>query len=168
MQAPRDTSKVLFLCTGNYYRSRYAEAFFNHWAGERQLAWRAESRGFLLVPENVGFLSSHALARLQKQGIVHESYQRLPRLVTRDDLNAAAHVVAVKETEHRPMVAERFPDWLARIEFWEVHDLDAATPDETLAHLEREVTRLLDRLVRAGSAKQQEGRSGAGQGQRDC
>jgi hypothetical protein len=36
---------VLFLCTGNYYRSRFAEALFNSVAGKMGLPWRASSRG---------------------------------------------------------------------------------------------------------------------------
>jgi len=36
---------VLFLCTGNYYRSRHAEAVFNHHAERLGLGWRAVSRG---------------------------------------------------------------------------------------------------------------------------
>ena len=35
---------ILFLCTGNYYRSRYAEEIFNHQAGRDGLAWHAFSR----------------------------------------------------------------------------------------------------------------------------
>jgi len=37
--------KILFLCTGNYYRSRYAEEIFNHLAKREDLPWRAFSRG---------------------------------------------------------------------------------------------------------------------------
>ena len=36
---------LLFLCTGNYYRSRYAEELFNHRAAPAGLNWRAQSRG---------------------------------------------------------------------------------------------------------------------------
>jgi protein-tyrosine phosphatase len=39
---------VLFLCTGNYYRSRYAEVLFNSVAGKMSLAWKASSRGLAL------------------------------------------------------------------------------------------------------------------------
>ena len=44
----RHEKTVLFLCTGNYYRSRYAEALFNSVAGKMSLPWRASSRGLAL------------------------------------------------------------------------------------------------------------------------
>ncbi len=43
--AKRSTRTVLFLCTGNYYGSRFAEVLFNSVAGKMGLAWRASSRG---------------------------------------------------------------------------------------------------------------------------
>jgi protein-tyrosine-phosphatase len=48
--------RVLFLCTGNYYRSRYAEELFNHIARAEGLGWRAFSCGAAeqAFPENVG------------------------------------------------------------------------------------------------------------------
>src|SRR5947199_205561 len=42
---PRHGKTVLFLCTGNYYRSRFAEVLFNSVAGKMGLTWRASSRG---------------------------------------------------------------------------------------------------------------------------
>ncbi len=44
----RSEKTVLFLCTGNYYRSRFAEALFNSVAGKMGLPWRASSRGLAL------------------------------------------------------------------------------------------------------------------------
>ncbi|MDZ7693782.1 MAG: hypothetical protein U5K69_22130 [Balneolaceae bacterium] len=38
-------NNVLFICTGNYYRSRMAEELFLFWADETDLDWRAESAG---------------------------------------------------------------------------------------------------------------------------
>ena len=37
--------RLLFLCTGNYYRSRFAELLFNALAREAGLSWIASSRG---------------------------------------------------------------------------------------------------------------------------
>ena len=46
--AKRNEKTVLFLCTGNYYRSRFAEVLFNSVAGKMGLPWRASSRGLAL------------------------------------------------------------------------------------------------------------------------
>ena len=39
--------RVLFVCSGNYYRSRLAEILFNHEAAAAGLAWESGSRGLL-------------------------------------------------------------------------------------------------------------------------
>ena len=64
---------VLFLCTGNYYRSRYAEHYFNaHAAGT---GWRADSRGFEPSPLNPGPINSQAAARLASGGLAIETHR---------------------------------------------------------------------------------------------
>jgi protein-tyrosine phosphatase len=138
--------RLLFLCTGNYYRSRFAEIFFNWQAEQRNLPWRAESRGLRLENYNPGAMSHHTRMRLNRLGVPLEHYERLPIAVAPADFMAADHIVAVKETEHRPMIAARFANWLDRVEFWEVHDLDCAGPEEAISLLEREVDELMDRL----------------------
>jgi protein-tyrosine phosphatase len=143
--------RILFLCTGNYYRSRFAEIFFN-WLAERDsLPWRAESRGLALHDCNVGPISRHASDRLRQLGIEDESVRRFPESLTADDLAAANLIVAVKDAEHRPMLATAHPKWLERVEFWEVHDLDCAPPEAALPVLEAEIRRLLARLSRAAA-----------------
>ena len=57
--------RILFLCNGNYYRSRFAEIFFNWHAEQRKLRWRAESRGLALVMANPGPMSRFTVARLE-------------------------------------------------------------------------------------------------------
>ena len=41
-------STVLFLCSANYYRSRFAEHFFNWLAEINGMPWRADSRGLMV------------------------------------------------------------------------------------------------------------------------
>ena len=137
---------VLFLCTGNYNRSRYAEAFFNCHAEKRGVHWRSVSRGLALSANNPGAMSSHTRARLAEQCIDCQPYDRFPMDVSHEDFATAEHVVAVKRSEHRPLMQRRFPEWLQKVEFWEVHDLDCATPLEAMPHLEAEVLALLQRL----------------------
>jgi len=144
----RRPKTVLFLCTGNYYRSRFAEVLFNHHAERLNLDWRADSRGLALEFGiwNIGPMSEYVVARLAEQGIGCHGYLRMPLRVSEADLSRADLIVAVKEAEHRPLLRQRFPDWADRVEYWHVHDLDGATPQEALAGLEREVLALAGRL----------------------
>jgi protein-tyrosine phosphatase len=142
------TRTVLFLCTGNYYRSRFAEILFNALAGPAGLRWRAESRGLALERgvSNVGPISADVLHRLAAGGICAKDYLRMPRQLGEEDLRRASLVIALKEAEHRPLLQSRHPGWAQRVEYWHVHDLDFAPATEALAQIERLVLGLVDRL----------------------
>lgn len=140
--------RVLFLCSGNYYRSRFAEHFFNHLAETENLAHRADSAG--LWPEchthNPGPMSPHTLAALAARGVCLPPTLRLPRDVQASDIESSALTIALKELEHRPIVAQRFPALLERVEFWHVHDVGDAPPSVALPMIDRLVRELVQRL----------------------
>jgi protein-tyrosine phosphatase len=139
---------ILFLCTGNYYRSRFAEELFNSLARQRQLAWTAASRALAieLGIHNFGPLSQHARAALAERGINLAEPVRHPIQVTEADLSSANRVIALKEAEHRPYLATRYPSWPERVEYWNIHDLDKATPIEALTAIAEKVTALMKEL----------------------
>src|SRR5436305_4168263 len=102
--AKRNERTVLFLCTGNYYRSRFAEGLFNHVAGRMGLPWRASSKGLALERgvNNVGPMAKSALAALHKLGVrTGTECSRFPETLASADLETAALVVALKDAEHR-------------------------------------------------------------------
>ena len=140
------TRTVLFLCTGNYYRSRFAEHYFNALASRRALTWQAASRGLQPSNENIGAMSTLALARLRLQGIEPPLPLRLPQDVKEEDLDAAALTIAVNEIEHRPLMQVLFPQWAERVRYWAVHDLDVTDADTGLAAIEEAVQALLAEL----------------------
>jgi protein-tyrosine phosphatase len=149
MGSPETNPKmVLFLCTGNYYRSRFAEMMFNHLAGRAPIDWEATSRGLALEfgVNNVGAISPYALGGLEARGIPFTRPVRYPLPVDGSVLTRADHIVALKQDEHLPLLQQRFPQCLRRVEFWQVHDLDRASPDEALAQIEDEVVALIERL----------------------
>ena len=140
---------VLFLCTGNYYRSRFAEILFNHQAAQRGIAWVADSRALALDlgVNNVGPLSPYTLAGLQKRGVTLPATHRLPQQVTEADLQGSALVIALDRTEHQPYVQARLPGWVEQIQYWAVADLHLLTADDALARIEAQVATLLDHLA---------------------
>jgi protein-tyrosine phosphatase len=140
---------VLFLCTGNYYRSRFAELLFNHLAAsQKEVGWLAVSRGLAieLGARNEGPISPAAVEGLVKRGIPVDEEFHYPMELEENDLAVADHIVAVKRDEHLTMLNHRFPGWAERVEFWRVHDVDLTPPDEALAEIEQNVRRLIDRL----------------------
>ena len=145
-----NVSPVLFLCSGNYYRSRFAEHLFNHLAAKASLPYRADSAG--LVPNcqtrNHGPISAEAVSALQARGVSLPDVHRLPRDVSEDAIRAAAIVVGLNETEHRPLVLERFPGLCDRIEYWHVDDVEYAPPSKALPLIESNVRALIARLQR--------------------
>jgi protein-tyrosine phosphatase len=152
MGTPMPMREVLFLCTGNYYRSRYAEALFNHEAARRGLPWRAFSRGLATHLAPPGGLSPHTTRRLQDRAIPAAHTGPDPVQVSEADLERAARIVALKETEHRPLLALLHPAWENRVEYWEISDLDSAVPEDALAAIEAHVTALLNELAGARRA----------------
>jgi protein-tyrosine phosphatase len=154
--------EILFLCTGNYYRSRYAEALFNHEAVRRGLGWRACSRGLAVHLAPPGGLSPHTARRLQERAIPFTHTGSDPMQVSEADLARAGRVIALKGTEHRAWMARLHPSWLDRIEYWEISDLDAATPEVALAAIEAHVSALLDELEGPKPSKPRPDRSGHG------
>lgn len=123
---------VVFICTANYYRSRFSEYLFNALAEKRGLPWRAISRGLKTwMADGQGPISKYTVERLTALGVPFDE-ERFPIQLSEADLENADIVVAVKEAEHRPMMEEQFPDWDNQIRYWHVDDIDCATPGEAL------------------------------------
>lgn len=142
-------AKVLFICTGNYYRSRYAEMLFNHEAARCRLPWRATSSGLRVDFEqrnNRGALSGDARAALERRGIGGAAMERMPRDTTAALLDAADRIIALKRDEHRPMFAARFPDHADRAIYWDVTDVPPGETYDPLAEIEQQVADLVAEL----------------------
>ncbi len=140
--------RILFICTGNYYRSRFAEALFNHFAERAKLPWEAFSRG--LYPEWVEDgteLSPHTREAMQARGIAMRHTGPARTALTEADLREAACAIALKETEHRPMMEQKFPTYADKIGYWEVHDIDVIEPEQALPEVESHVITLCQQLL---------------------
>ena len=147
----RQEKIVLFLCTGNYYRSRFAEILFNSVAGRMGLPWKAFSRGLALERgvNNIGPMAVSAINALEAMGLnAADDFARSPAQVMMDDLEQVDRIVALKQTEHLPLLQERFPSWIEKVEFWHIDDAP-----KVLALIEREVMDLTARLIGGGNRR---------------
>jgi protein-tyrosine phosphatase len=137
--------RLLFICTGNFYRSRFAEAIFNHHAEQRRIAWTAFSRG-LAIHLAEGYLSSFAAEALKARqiGLRHTGLSRMQLIET--DLDNSTRRIALDRSEHFTMMAKLFPGWENRIEYWEVPDLPYRSAEQALPEIERKVIQLLDEV----------------------
>jgi protein-tyrosine phosphatase len=142
--------RILFICTGNYYRSRFAELLFNALAEARCLAWRADSRGTDVENAgrwNVGPLSVFARQALAERGVVVDAAPRMPRQLAENDLAKADLIIAICEREHRAQLDLLFPDWSGRIKYWSIEDLHTEPAECALVALHEHVDDLLARLA---------------------
>lgn len=145
---------ILFLCTGNYYRSRFAEALFVSVARRMGLPWHAFSRALALERgvNNIGPMATAAIQALEAMGIRDaDRCSRLPVQVTAEELEKADVIIALKHAEHFPLVQERFPAFTERVEFWHVDDAP-----EALQLIESKMMDLMARLVGGGGEAPQD------------
>jgi protein-tyrosine phosphatase len=141
----RVDSTVLFICTGNYYRSRFAEALFNHHAELRGLNWRAISRGLAIERViEINKLSRFTLAAMLQRGIKRQHTSEDLNALTSLDLIETDLAIAMCEAEHRPMMIEKYPLWVDHVIYWRVRDLPDSQPSEAIPEIERQVFLLLD------------------------
>ena len=138
--------QVLFICTGNFYRSRFAEAVFNHLAETRKLSWRAFSRG-LAIHWAEGCLSPTVVESLAERGIGrrHTGTDRVQ--LSAGDLESSTIRIAMSRAEHLPMMRSQFPNWADKIQYWRIEDVPKTSPEIALPAIESKVIDLVDRLT---------------------
>lgn len=144
-------NKLLFVCTGNFYRSRLAELLFNHYAGQKGVPWEAESRG-LMVDGSLRGISPSVVHFLQQNGLEHLlSKSNPPQALKVDELESCSLIIGMSRAEHEPMFKNRFgamPRALVasgKLRFWNICDLPVPRGimgrlfmDETQYHFQNE------------------------------
>lgn len=140
--------QVLFVCTGNYYRSRFAEALFNQKAREAHLDWKAVSRGLRLVSSQHG-ISSLARRELTKRGVPSKLCEGTPKALAKEDLEKSGYIVLLDEVEHRPMLEKQFPTRDDRkIHYWHIGDTGKTNPSNACQAMSQKIEELLRTLER--------------------
>lgn len=118
---------VLFVCTGNYFRSRFAEAVFNYYFGDGKSEWKAFSRGLklqnLTPAQRETHVSIYSIEKMEELQIPASFLDGQPTQIGQKDLDHSQIVIGLNQKEHAPMFQELFPNYdLRNIEFWDVPD----------------------------------------------
>jgi protein-tyrosine phosphatase len=141
--------RILFVCTGNYYRSRFAEILFNHLAPQQRLKARAFSRGLEVFKQrNEGPISGYAREYLDQLTIPLPEPLTHPQQISPRDFDIADQIILLDRKEHHPMMEAYFPEYLATVDFWEFADADLHTPAEMLPLLRERVHRFLNEEIK--------------------
>ncbi len=141
--------KVLFLCTGNYYRGRFAEEYFNHFVCMHHLPYEAFSRALLQdlsKTDNVGNMAEESVRALKAIGVQVRGLKRQPLSLKEHDLLHADIIVALDKTEHQPMIEQLFPAYSQAITYFSIEDVDRVPASKALAELIVLLDKLLDDL----------------------
>lgn len=141
----RRGSHVLFVCTGNFYRSRFAEAIFKAHATSGELT--ASSRGLdTSKPRDTG-VSPRVVDELKRLKIPADVVAGYPRRLKREDLDAADVVVLLDGREHAPMLQKQFPQVdMTKVRQWSVQDVPAMAARDAFAEITRQVDLLIAEL----------------------
>lgn len=135
---------VMFICTGNYYRSRFCEIYFNHLTKGK--AAPADSKGLLAFRKiNEGMISPHTLKYLDQIDLTTGKL-KFPEQMEAGHFQSGVRIIAMDEVEHRPMMQRDFPEFEDKIEYWKVHDIDFTDPSEAMPALKMKVEELVREL----------------------
>ncbi len=144
-------NRLLFLCSGNYYRSRFAEEVFNYKARAISSDWRADSRGLRLNANNIGPIAEIVLKRLASLEVIPINAGRNPEAVKKSDLDDSTLVIAMSRQEHYPLMRRMFPKHAEEITYWDVEDTVRMPSDVAFRRIESLVSQLTDHVHLTGS-----------------
>jgi protein-tyrosine phosphatase len=96
-------------------------------------------------------MSPLAVEQLRKRGVRPVNHLRLALPVNGFDFETSELVVAMHETEHRPLLESRWSSYSKAVRYWHVPDIDARAPRYALSLAEGQVEALLAQIA-GGSA----------------
>jgi len=129
--------KILFVCTGNSYRSPVAEALLKKVRGDLEV----ESAG----TQPAGMIAPNAKKFLERENAL-EKLKRTPEGMDQKNLEDYDLIVAMKQN-HKNEILTRYPQMEDRIEVWNIDDpiyLPYGSDKEVFEEIKRKVIELAE------------------------
>jgi len=131
--------KILFVCTGNSYRSPVAEALLKKVRGNLEV----ESAG----TQPAGMIAPNAKKFLERENAL-EKLKRTPEGMHQKNLEDYDLIVAMKQN-HKNEILRRYPQMADRIEVWSIDDpiyLPYGSDEEVFEEIKRKVMELAESI----------------------
>lgn len=149
--------KVCFVCTGNYYRSRFAEAVFNFLSKECGESHIAKSRGLNIsaadkTAREYGELSPYTKNKMDDLEIPRNLTSKKRKSISKKDLDEFDIIVIMDRSEHFKMVKEFIGEDKDMIEaaknfkYWAIKDVSDWEPEETLGAILANVNKFFNEV----------------------
>ena len=138
MKTKNERIKVNFVCSGNYYRSRLAEAYFNYISDLLRLNYVADSHGLAIhfadeLAEEHGEISPFSREKLEEIGVPEQYYMRDRKSLTSDAIDNSDINIALDRKEHTPMLKEQFPERESSFCYLDIKDVFDWEPERTIS-----------------------------------
>ena len=135
--------KVLFVCTWNIYRSRFAEEVFNFFAKKSNSKHQAFSAGFRVGNYNFRTIYYPALDNLKKLNIVPLRPNDFSKHIDDVDLYEYDKIICMDEGEHKPMVLGNPSLQKDLFQYWDIIDQPKVKSEISLPKCYQKVKNLL-------------------------
>ena len=138
--------KVLFVCTWNIHRSRFAEEVFNYLAKKSNDKHQAFSAGFRFGSNSFRTIYYPALDNLKKLNIVPLRPNDFSKHIDDVDLFNYDRIICMDEGEHKPMVLANPNLQNDLFEYWNIIDEPKMKSELSLQKCYQKVENLLGDL----------------------
>jgi len=131
--------KILFVCTGNSYRSPVAETLLKKVRGDLEV----ESVG----TDPAGMIASNAKKFLEKENAL-KNLKGAPEGIDQKNLEEYDLIIAMKQN-HKNEILRRYPQMEDRIQVWEIDDpiyLPYGSDKEVFEEIKRKVLELAESI----------------------
>ncbi len=135
--------KILFVCTGNSYRSPIAEALLQKVRGDLEV----ESAG----THPAGKIASNARKFLEEENAL-KNLKGAPEGIDQKDLEEYNLVITMKQN-HKNEILRRYPQIEDRIQVWNIDDpiyLPLGSDKQVFEEIKRKVMELAESISREG------------------
>ena len=138
--------KVLFVCTANIHRSRFAEEVFNHFSEKNNKGVAAFSAGLRVGDYNFRKIYYPALDNLEKFNILPKRAEELSVHIKNIDLDQYDRLICMDKNEHKPMVLPDPQLSAFKFEYWDITDMPKVHSNISLPKCYKQVESLWNQI----------------------